>query len=120
MSTNAGFLEDYYMIDHKALDWVVLEEIQKKIIQNPIRNKLEENPPLPYHVVTPEPCRSGRMVRPPNKFILPGESYEAISDDHEQDPCSYDEAIANKGSGCWQRAMKLKWSPCTPIKSGHL
>ena len=35
-----------------------------------------------------------------------GESYEAIPEELEQDPCNYDEAINDIDSGSWQDAMK--------------
>ena len=54
------------------------------------------------------PRRSGRIVRPPNKFKLLGESYEAIPEEHKQDPCNYDKAINDIDSGRWQKAMKAE------------
>ena len=37
-----------------------------------------------------------------------GESYEAILEELEQDPCNYDEAINDIDSGSWQDAMKAE------------
>ena len=37
-----------------------------------------------------------------------GESYEAIPEELEQDPCNYDEAINDIDSGSWQDAMKAE------------
>ena len=95
VSTNAVFLEEYYMIDRKTLEKVVLEEIQEQLIPNPRITELEENMPLSNSIITPEPRRSGRIVKPPNRFMLLGESYEAIpeEEEQEQDPYNYDEAI---------------------------
>ena len=42
---------------------------------------------------TQEPHRSGRIVRPPIRFIGLGETYEAISEEAETDPCTYEEAM---------------------------
>ena len=70
--------------------------------------ELEENPPIPNPVVTPVPRRSGRIVRPPDRFSFLGESYEAIPEELEQDPCNYDEAINDIDSGSWQDAMKAE------------
>ena len=39
------------------------------------------------------PCRSGRIVQPPIRFIGLGETYEAISEETESDPYTYEEAI---------------------------
>ena len=108
VSTNAAFLEEDYMIDWKTLEKVVMEEIQEQSIPNQERTELEENLPLPEPVATSKPCRSGRIVRPPNKSTLLGEFYEAISKEQEQDPCNYDDAMNDQESGCWQEAMKAK------------
>ena len=37
-----------------------------------------------------------------------GESYKAIPEELEQDPCNYDEAINDIDSGSWQDAMKAE------------
>ena len=39
------------------------------------------------------PCCSGRIVQPPIRFIGLGETYEAISEETESDPYTYEEAI---------------------------
>lgn len=54
------------------------------------------------------PRHSGRIVRPPDRFSFLGESYEAIQEELEQDPCNYDEAINDIDSGRWQEAMKAE------------
>ena len=41
VSTNAVFLEEDYMIDQRALSWVVLKEIQEKTIPSPLRTELD-------------------------------------------------------------------------------
>ena len=37
-----------------------------------------------------------------------GESYEAIPEELEQDPCNYDEAINDIDSGSWYNTMKAE------------
>jgi len=108
VSTNAVFLEEDYMMDRKSLEKVILEEIQENSISNPSTTELEEEPPSSDPIVTPVPRRSGRIVRPPNRFSFLGESYEAIPEELEQDPCNYDEAINDIDSGRWQDAMKTE------------
>ena len=76
------------MIDWKSLEKVILEEIQKKSIPNPAMTELEENPLIPNPVDTPMLRRSGRIVRPPDRFSFLGESYETILEELEQDPCN--------------------------------
>ncbi|XXG53670.1 hypothetical protein AAC387_Pa03g1732 [Persea americana] len=96
------------MINQKSLEKVILEENKEKSIPNPTMTEFEENPPIPNPVVTPVPRRSGRIVRPPDRFSFLGESYETISEELEQDPCNYNEAINDIDSGRWQEAMKAE------------
>ena len=96
VSTNAVFLEEDYMSDRKSLEKVILEEIQEQSIPNPNITEHEENQLTPDPVSTPVPRHSGRISRPPVRFSLLGESYEAIPEEQEQDPCNYDEAITDK------------------------
>ena len=57
---------------------------------------------------TQEPCRSGRIVRPPARFIGSGETYVAISEKAETDPYSYEEAMNDIDAHHWVKAMKSK------------
>ena len=68
VSTNAVFLEEDYMIDQKSLEKIILKEIQEKSTPNPRITKLKENLPIPNPVVILVPRRSGRIVRPPDRF----------------------------------------------------
>ena len=43
-----------------------------------------------------EPRRSGRVTRLPARYMLLGETYTAISDEHVQDPTSYNEALIDR------------------------
>ena len=63
--------------------------------------ELEENPPIPNLIVTPVSRHSGRIIKPPNRLLLKGESYEAIPKELEQDPCNYDKVIIDIGSRRW-------------------
>ena len=96
------------MIDRESLEMVILEEIQERSIPNPSMTELKENLPIPDQVVTLVPHRSGRIVRPPDRFSFFGESCEAILEEMEQDPCNYDKAINDIDSGRWQDAMKAE------------
>lgn len=108
VSTNAVFLEEDYMMDRISLDKVILEEIQEQSIPSPRVAELEEEPPLLDPILTEVPHRSGMIVRPPDRFLFLGESYEAIPEEPKQDPCNYDETINDIDSGCWQDAMKAE------------
>ena len=58
---------------------------------------------------TQVPHRSGRIVRPPIRFIDLGETYEAISKEAEKlDPYTYEEAINDIDAHHWVQAMKSK------------
>ena len=57
---------------------------------------------------TQEPRRSGRIVRPPIRFIGLGETYEDISEEAETDPYTYEEAMNDIDAHHWVKAMKSK------------
>ena len=52
--------------------------------------------------------RSGRIVRPPIRFIGLGETYEAILEEAKSDPYTYEEAINDIDAHHWVQAMKLE------------
>ncbi|KAH9685593.1 hypothetical protein KPL70_014018 [Citrus sinensis] len=52
-----------------------------------------------------EPCRSGRVTRLPARYIFLGETYMAISDEHVQNPTSYNEALIDRDVKFWKKAM---------------
>ncbi|XP_030964060.1 uncharacterized protein LOC115985233 [Quercus lobata] len=55
---------------------------------------------------TQVPRRSGRIVRPPIRFISLGETYEAIPEEIEPDPYTYEEAMKDIDAHHWVKAMK--------------
>ena len=57
---------------------------------------------------TQEPRHSGRIVRPPIRFIGLGETYEANSEEAETDPYIYEEAMNDIDAHHWVKAMKSK------------
>ena len=57
---------------------------------------------------TQVPRRSGRIVRPPIRFIGLGEIYDAISKEAELDPYTYEEAINDIDAHHWVQSMKSK------------
>ena len=52
------------------------------------------------------PRCSGRIFRPPIRFIGLGETYEAISEEAESDPYTYEEAINDIDAHHCVQAMK--------------
>ena len=72
---------------------VVLAEMNKSVIDQSMdetRNDviISDTPQNIIHEMTStqEPCRSGRIVRPPIRFIGLGETYEVISKEAETNP----------------------------------
>ena len=54
------------------------------------------------------PRRSGRIVWPPIRFISLRETYEAISEEAESDPYTYEEAMNDIDAHHWAQAMKFE------------
>ena len=52
------------------------------------------------------PRPSGRIVRPPIRFIDLGETYETIPEEVELDPYTYEEAMNDIDAHHWIKAMK--------------
>ena len=57
---------------------------------------------------TQVPCCSERIVRPPIRFIGLGETYEAISEEAESDPYTYEEVMNDIDAHHWVKAMKYE------------
>ena len=100
VSTNAKFLEDDYVNNFNTRSKVVLAEIDEPVIEQPMDETRDDvamldTPQDSTHEMTSTqvPHRSGRIVRPPIRFIGLGETYEAISEEAESDPYTYEEAM---------------------------
>ena len=57
---------------------------------------------------TQEPCRNGRIIRPLVRFKGLGETYEAISEEVEFDPYTYEEAMKDIDAHHWVKVMKFE------------
>ena len=55
---------------------------------------------------TQVPRHNGRIVRPPIRFVGLGETYEAISEEAESDPYTYEKAMNDIDAHHWVKAMK--------------
>ncbi|XP_022864792.1 uncharacterized protein LOC111384708 [Olea europaea var. sylvestris] len=133
VSTNATFLEDKYIEEHKSTTKILLEEMLEHGSNNSVPNfRIESNsddlePPTEPTVAdkVSKPMmptrrtrgqdqavgredgplvrldnkapstitRSGRVVRPPSRYLLYEESYQAIFIEQEKDPTSFEEAM---------------------------
>ena len=116
VSTNARFLEEDYMINSKPRSKTVLEELRDKGDVSPVPMTKVNPSPIASTQERGEPRRSGRVVRQPKRFIGLGE----VPEDPEINPYNYNNVIQDKDATLWQKAMKLRWSPCTPIRYGLL
>ena len=90
--TNAKFFENDYMNNFTPRSKVVLAEMNEPIIEQPM-HKTRDNVDVldtPQDIThemtrTQVPHRSGRIVRPPIRFIGLGETYEAILEEDESE-----------------------------------
>ena len=113
VSTNAKFLEDDYVNNFNPRSKVVLAELDKNVIEQPMDETRDSvdvlgTPQESTHKMTSTqvPRRSGRIIRPPIGFIGLGETYEAISEVAESDLYTYEEAMNDIDAHHWVKAMK--------------
>ena len=111
VSTNARFLEEDYVIDHKPRSKIVLEELRgERPAQTSLPPIVQEEMPQETSVEAPidtlVPRRSGRVIVPPSRYTLLGESMEMIPNDQHTEPCNYNETLQDKDVKFWQKAMK--------------
>ena len=100
VSTYAKFLEDDYVNNFNPRNKVVLVEMNEPINEQPMdktRNDVAvlDTPQDITHEMTSTwvPRRSGRIVRPPIRFIGLRETYEAILEEAKSDPYTYEETM---------------------------
>ena len=106
VSTNAKFMEEEYIMNHIIRD---MNEWTKKNEFHSIQDNVVPVDPQPliHDIDTPNMShRSGRVIRPPFKLTLMGESSLTIPESHEDDPISYYEVINDKDFNFWKEAMK--------------
>ena len=115
VSTNANFLEDDYVNNFNPRSKFLLVEIDEPAIEQPMDETKDDvvvldTPQDTTHEMysTQVPHRSGRIIRPPIRFIGLGETYEAISKEVETDPYTYEEAMNDIDAHHWVKAMKSK------------
>ena len=115
VSTHFTSLEEDYMNNFKPKSKVILEELSGDQVDaqlsTPVSEQEEQQQPDDQHRINPEqpsllePRRSGRVTRLPARYMLLGETYTAISDEHVQDPTSYNEALIDRDVEFWKKAM---------------
>ena len=115
VSTHAKFLEDDYLNNFDPRNKVVLAEMNEPVNEQPMHETRDnvdvlDTPQDITHKMTSTqvPRCSGRIVRPPIRFIGLGETYEAISEKAKSDPYIYEEAIYDIDAHHWVKAMKFE------------
>ena len=111
VSTNARFLEEDYVVDHKPKSKIVLEELRgegqtQSFIPPVVREETPQETFIDAPMDTPEPRRSGRVIVRPAWYTLLEESYDMIPDEQNTEPCNYNEALQDKDAELWQKAMQ--------------
>ena len=101
------------MNDYNPKCRVVLAEMNELVIEKSMDetrdNVVVSDTPqdITYQITsTQEPRHSGRIVRPSIRFIRLGETYEAISEEAETDPYTYEEAMNDIDPHHQVKAMK--------------
>ena len=100
VSINAKFLEDDYVNNFNPRSKVVLAELDEPVIEQPMDETRDDvtvldTPHDSTHEMTSTQVshRGRRIIRPPIRFIGLGETYEAISEEAESNPYTYEEAM---------------------------
>ena len=91
VSTNAIFLEDDYITNHKPRGRIDLRETggepsDPPAVENNMR--LENATSLP--ISAPVPHRSGRIVSQLDRCMFLGEAFQVVSIESESDPITYE------------------------------
>ncbi|GER43300.1 retrotransposon protein [Striga asiatica] len=101
VSTNARFLEEDYIMNHKPTSRIVLEELRGEIDGSPPSAQVDTShntatrhtESVPVQTV---PRRSGRVSHLPDRWIGLGESSDSVPGGLESDPRTYDETLQDK------------------------
>ena len=115
VSTHAKLLEDDYVNNFNPISKVVLARLDEPIIEQPMNETMDDVVVLDTSQDTTHdmsstqvPHRSGRIVRPPIRFIGLGETYETISEEAKNDPYTYEEAMNDRDAHHWVKVMKFE------------
>ncbi|KAG8381639.1 hypothetical protein BUALT_Bualt06G0142500 [Buddleja alternifolia] len=111
VSTNAKYLEDELLSGYKSRSKLVLEEMtvldttskQPNITENIDNTYDVPSVTTDVEPSTHEPCRSGRIIRPPVRYL---EETLVVEPELESDPLNYNEALADIDADRWITAMK--------------
>ena len=79
-------------------------QVEPEKPENQIQNDQEDLPVEPQQPILELRC-SGRTTRKPSRYLLLGESYQAITIDREEDSVNYKEALEDIDAQEWLKAM---------------
>ena len=107
VSTNARFLEDDHIRNHKLNNKVVLEELDTDEIDDSTKDQNDEiivdqpvirseTTQIKEHPISLR--RSGRVIRQLDRYMGIGDTLVAISHDHKDDPLILSDAIKDVDS----------------------
>ena len=100
---NENILEGEQARVEPIVEQQVYIQVEPEQPENQIQNDQEDLPVEPQQPV--ELRRSGRTTRKPSRYLLLGESYQAITIDSEEDPVNYKEALEDVDTQEWLKAM---------------
>ncbi|KAL0560279.1 hypothetical protein IC582_000679 [Cucumis melo] len=119
VSTNATFLEEDHIREHKPRSKIVLNELSKEITEPSTR--IVEEPSALTRVVHAgssirthqpqslrEPRRSGRVTNLPIRYMSLTETLIVISDGDIEDPLTFKKAMEDVDKDEWIKAMNLE------------
>ena len=78
-------------------------QVELEQLENQIQNHQEDLPVEPQQLV--ELQRSGRMTHKPSRYLLLGESYQAIAMDSKKDLINYKESLEDVDAQEWLKSM---------------
>ena len=79
---------------------IVLEEVMGEPSDPPtVNSNTEQGNTMTLRSSAPVPRSSGRIIREPYRFMFLGEAFEAVFENLESDPTSYEEAIGKSTPG---------------------
>ena len=96
VSTNARFLEEDYIMNHKSMSTIVLEEIVEGQDNSNMPPAQVEQPQVygqPITNTAPMIRHSGRVVKQPERFMFLVESSDLVSGEHDEDLRTDEEAL---------------------------
>ncbi|KAL8091512.1 hypothetical protein AgCh_033945 [Apium graveolens] len=96
VSTNARFLEEDYIMNHKPMSSVILEELvggTNNTHEAVVQVEQPQHNVQPVTNTAPVPRHSGRVVQQPDRFMFLGDSSDLVPGEHDDDPRTYEEAV---------------------------